>query len=295
MKTILLSLALAAPLVAQDLVPAFLINRDGIGRPVFIEAASEKTIRYRTEAQSLNRKDVRTSSVNIVFYTPPSFKEAKAAFDSRDYKTAREKFAATREQYRHVDDLKGNYSTLAGFYELECARKLEDYEGLEALLSKFQPGPLVHEHHKTQMSIYPLYNALRTEDWSRLLTLCDEFSGRELPGSLRAQIEYCRGLALEKQEQLDDALIAYNKAFVCDYAASEVIARNAALGCFRIYSAHPEVQLAQKLHGKPEENPNSNGAFLLAEAASLVSLWDKALGAGEPLPDDFKSFAKYAQ
>lgn len=292
MKTIILSLAGAALLPAQTLAPAFL-EQEGRGSNIWIEAASEKTIRYREKQNNLNRIDVPLRKVSVLFYTPPEFSAALELFENRNYEEAKPAFVVAREKYKFTEDVPGNFSTLAGFYEIECARILGNYEEIETLFDKFKPGPLLMETHKTQIELYPLYGAIRSEDWSRLNILCEEWGEKYVPGGLRAQIEYAHGLALQGLAQPENALIAFNKAMVADYGASSRLVRKAALACFGIYDQHPEVQLARKLHGTPDENPNSAGALLLAEAASLVEMWNTALGRGEALPDEYKAFLKF--
>ncbi|GHC42929.1 hypothetical protein [Roseibacillus persicicus] len=292
MKNIIFFLACAASLSGQDLAPA-LIGQDGNSDKVWIEAASEKTIRYRENPKSLNRIDVPVRNVSVMFFTPAEFADALELYENRDYEKAQPAFKKAREKYKFVEDVPGNFSTLSGFYEIECARKLGKYEEIETLMSKFKPAPLLLETQKTQIEVYPLYNAVRTEDWARLNILCEEWADRKVPGSIRAQLEYCHGLALDGLGRLEDALIAFNKAFVADYTASEVLTKKAALACFSVYEKHPEVELARKLHGTPDENPNSTGALLLGEAAALVEMWQTALGRGDKLPDEYKAFLKY--
>lgn len=292
MKTIILSLACAAVLPGQTLAPAFKIEGGDRDR-IWVEVASEKTIRYRENPKSLNRIDVPLRKVTVKFVTPSEYSVALDLFENRNYEEAQPAFKAAREKYAFTDKVPANFSTLSGYYELECARKLGNYEEMETLFDKFKPGPLALETHKTQLKINPIYNAIRTEDWPRLQILCEEWADKKVPGSIRAQLEYAYGLALEGKDKLEDALIAYNKAMVADYAASELLVRRAALACFGIYNKHPEVQLARKLHGTPDENPNSTGALLLGESAALVEMWNTALGRGEALPDDYKAFLKY--
>ena len=292
MKTIILSLACAAALPGQTLAPAFKIEDGGSSR-IWIEDASAKTIRYRENPKSLNRVDTPLRSISVLFVTPPEYSDALDLFENRKYTEAQPAFKKAREKYAFTEDVPGNYSTLSGFYELECARKLGNFEEMETLFKKFKPAPLTLEYEKTQLELYPLYNAIRGEDWPRLAILCEEWADRKVPGSLRAQIEYAYGMALDGNGKLEAALNAYNKAMVADYAASEILTRKAALACFAIYAKHPDVQLARKLHGTPDESPNSTGASLLTEAAALVEMWNSALGRGESLPDDYKAFLKY--
>lgn len=294
MKTIILFLAAAAALPAQTLAPAY-ITKEGKGARVWVEAASARTVRYREKANNLNRTDVPLRDISILFFTPPEYANALALYENRNYAEAQPAFATAREKYKFTEDVPGNFSTLANFYEIECARKLGKYEEIETLFAKFKPEPLLMETQKKQIELYPLYNAIRTEDWSRLNILCEEWADKKVPGGLRAQIEYAHGLALDGLGKLEDALIAHNKAMVADYAASDLLVKKAALACFAIYDKHPEVQLARKLHGTPDENPNSVGALLLTEAAALVEMWNTALGRGEALPDNYKSFLKFSK
>lgn len=293
MKTLILFLAFASSLPGQVFAPAIIIDNEGEGNRIWVEAANEKTIRYRDEPKDLNRVDVAVRKVAITFLTPPEYAEALADFENRNYEKAQSAFAAVREKFKFTKDIPGNFHTLAGFYELECARKQSNYKELDTLFGKFVPNALLLETHKTQLEVYPFYKAVVGEDWSRLDILCNEWADRKVPGRIRAQIEYCHGLALEGLGQLENSLIAFNKAMVADYSASEVLTRKAVLACLKVYEKHPDVALARKLHGTPDEDPNSSGALLLAEAAALVSLWDSALGRGDALPDKYKTFLKF--
>lgn len=293
MKTIILLLACAATLPAQTLAPAMIVKSDGDADRIWVEAASEKTVRYREDPKSLNRKDAALRTVAVKFFTPPEFTIAQDHFENRNYEEAQPAFAKAREKFKFTQDVPGNFATLAGFYEIECARKLGNYEEMENLFKKFIPDPLLMQTDKTQLELIPLYNAVRSQDWPRLNILCEEWADKKVPGRIRAQIEYCHGMALDGLGKLEDSLIAFNKAFVADYTGSEVLTKKAVLACFAIYEKHPDVALARKLHGTPDEDPNSAGALLLVEAAALVELWNSALGRGDALPAEFKSFLKY--
>lgn len=292
MKNIILFLACIATLPGQTLAPAQL-TKDGSTTRIWIEKSDAKKITYRENPKSVNRLVASTRDTSIFFFTPPEYSTALALYENRQYGEAKPAFAAAREKYKFTNQLQGNFSTLAGFYEIECTRKLGNYEEIETLFKTFKPGPLLLKTHQTQLEINPIYNAIRTEDWPRLNILCDEWSEKRVTGSIRAQLEYAHGLALKGLGKPEEALNALNKALVADYAASEILVRKAALACFAIYTEHPEVQLARKLHGTPDESPNSAGALLLSEAAALVEMWNTALGRGEALPDDYKAFLKF--
>ena len=235
-----------------------------------------------------------TSTTGLYFFEPDLFKEGKAFYENRDYESARGKFAACREAFKRTDDLAGNYSTLAGFYELECCRRLEDLEGLAQLLNDYVPAQLSREIHKNQVDLYSIWDAVRTKSWPRLVGLTGQLlEEKKWTSSQLAQIFYCRGLALDGIGRKTDALIAFNGAFTADFTASEELTRKAVLDCLRIYREDEEVKLAIELHGTADEDKNSNGYFLLQEAVALVDLWDKALGGGEELPADYRTFLKY--
>ncbi len=292
MKAIILSLACVASLPAQTLAPAFLLQ-EGQGARVWIEAASEKTVRYRANPQNQNRTDVALRKVSIKFFTPPEYKQALDLFEGKDYEKAQPAFAAVREKYKFTEVIPGNFATLAGYFELECSRKLGKYEELEANGAKFKADALLRKTYKAQLELNAIYKSIQAEDWEGLQALCAQWEDRKVTGSQRAQIEYAKGLAFRGMAKTEEALDALNKAMVADFAASEVLVRKAALACFKIYADHPEVQAASKLHGTPDEEPNSPGAILLSEAAALVEMWNVALGRGEKLPDDYKMFSKY--
>lgn len=265
--------------------------------PIWITAASALNIEYKTTPKSLNRTRKARSEVNsLYFYEPPIFKEAMELYESRDYKAARGKFSACKEAFKSIDDLPGNYGTLAGFYELECCRKSFDLEALAQLLDTYQFGSLVREHHRNQLEVYQLWDAVRTKSWARLDSLAVKLLDEKkwVPEHL-AQIKYCHGLALEGVDRPSDALNAFNGAFTADYTASEQITNKAAVSCLRILKNHDEVKLAMNLWGTEDEDPNSTGYFMLQEAVALCELWKHALGAGKPLPPEYAFFLKYKE
>ncbi len=286
----LLGVALS-PLASAELAHAVLVVEEN-AETVYIEAASERAVRYTSNPKSLNRIDkLRIDIQSIYFFEPALYREAMQQFESRNYKEARELFAKCKQAFEKIKELPGNYGTLAGFYELECARKMNDLAGLKQLLDTYQPASLLRECDKNQQEIYPLWDAVRSKSWPRLDSLAKEMLERkDWTGSHLAQIYYCHGLALEGLGRPTDALNAFNAAFTADYTASEVITRMAAENCLRILKNHDEVKLAMELWGTDDEDPNSTGYFLLQEAVALCDLWKKALGVGTPLPSEYSGF-----
>ena len=258
---------------------------------------SNKTKFLWRETQISNvRREQNLRTCTVYFLQAPEFTEALELYKSRNYKDAAVKFAACAELYSKFIEVKGNPSTMSSFYEMECYRRLEELETLAGLVAKFDPENLLYTYQKVQYEIYGVFwDAVRTKAWSRLDAICrdEKWRGRKLPGSLRAQIAYCHGLALEGAGQPIKALNAYNNAFVADFSASEELTRKSSLNCLRILLDHKDVKTTMELYSSEDYSDDSNGAALIKEATALLKLWDKVLGAGEKIPAKYKVFLKY--
>ena len=296
LTSVLLSITPLGPLIAAE--PQVLIITGSDTFKGFIVAADKKNFLWReTEKATVTKKQSR-SSASVYFYQPADFTEALELFKSRNYKDAAVKFEAVEKAYNKVDEIIGNPSTLAGFYQLECYRRMGDLEALAKKAATYSPENLLSENHKLQFEMYGVFwDEVRKQSWTRIDSIAsdEKWKKRKLPGMLRAQIYYCHGLALEGQGKLTEALIAYNSAFVADFSASETISRKAATNCLNIILNHEDVKSAMKLYPTDEYNENSNGARLIREATALLSLWDKALGGGEKAPDKYKVFLRFPQ
>jgi hypothetical protein len=175
--------------------------------------AADKThfLWRESDISTVSRKQSR-GTCTVYFYQPADFTEAMELYKSRNYKDAAEKFAAVEEAYSKINEIEGNPSTLAGFYQLECLRRMEDLEGLMAKAETYDPENLLQEFHKVQYEIYSVFwDAVRTKGWTRLDAIANDekWRNRKLPGNLRAQISYCHGLAQEGMDKPIKALNAY--------------------------------------------------------------------------------------
>ena len=262
----------------------------------WIVTADRRKLRYTETENSTSYEDKLISAVNVYFLEPSAFSEAMALYRSRSYKEAHAQFGMCKDLYKKFQTVPGNYSTLAAFYQMECTRKQEDLAILDAEMEVFLADQLLHRSQKIQLEINSVFwDAVRTKAWNRIVSIGQDpkWSERKLSGGQRAQVSYCMALAYEGTKQPTKALNSYNGAFVADFSASEVITRKSALSCLRILKSHEDVLLAMKLFGTEEYSENSNGAFLIREGIALVKLWDKSLGGGAKLPDEYKIFLKY--
>jgi hypothetical protein len=264
--------------------------------PIWIIAATKTEIRYMESEVATDTKDMRISKAKSIYLMEPKeFTQAMDLFQGRKYAEAKQKFTAIKTRYKSMEAMPGNHSALAAFYELECLRKLGDLEGLANGLKKFIKDPLTREYQSKQVDLYVFWDAVRTKSWQRIDALAKEQLDERLPNMLRAQIGYCHGLALEGLGKPSAALNAYNIAITADSGASEDITRLATLNILRIHKADPGVQLAIKLWGTPDQNKNAQGYVRLLEAASVAKLYQMMLGAGTPLPAEYKALLKYQE
>jgi tetratricopeptide (TPR) repeat protein len=281
---------------APQQAEAFLIYEEGDVERVWITAATAVQIRYKGTEQAVDTEDAKIDEFQSIYILePPALSEAIELYQGRKYAEAKDKLAAVKLAFKPIEELPDNPSTLAGYLELECLRKLGDFDGLAKALETFDKAGLTREYQQRQIELYAMWDAVRTKDWSRLENICVERLKERMPGFQRAQIGYCLGLALDSQDKLIPAINAYNIAMTADTGASEDITRTATENSLRLYKKDPDVQTAIKLWGTPDEVVGSSGHQRLLEAAALAELYELSLGGGQPLPADFKDLLKYVK
>lgn len=294
-------LVLLAPLIAlaanaQDFqAETYFTEPDGGNFRGFIIAATDTQVRYKLTSVSTDFNDAKISDFTTIFVVrPQEYTEAMDLYESGKYKEAQEKFRVYKEFSKPIARLKGNYHTLSAFYEMECMRQLGDLDGIAAALKDFSKGSLTNEYHFRQLDLYIMWDAVRQESWDRVISIASEFDSETLPGYQRAQIGYCKGLALQKLGRGGEALTQYAIAMTADAGASEILTNKSAVNSLQIYKDNEEVQFAIGVWGTPEENANSIGRSLLLEANVLASEYESLLGLGDPLPGAYKPFLKYS-
>ena len=216
-----------------------------------------------------------------------AFTAAMDLYQGRKYSQAMAAFAAIKSRAQADRET----ATFAAFYAMECQRKLGNLAGLADALQGFQKDPALGSHRLRQLEINGLWDAVRTKSWDRVEQLAAQRLSGHLPGEQRAQIAYCHGMAFENLASPLEALNAYNIAMTADAGASEEIARQSALGVLRIHFADPEVQAA--LTGPAPVAQGSPQASRLKEAAAVAYLFELTLGAGTPLPQEFRDLLNH--
>jgi hypothetical protein len=270
---------------------AILIEKDGSSKVIQLLSATKNSVRYRISDGPPVETEL-TGGRLVFVMEPPGYTKAMDLYQARKYVEAKAEFSAVKKRYAPVKSLTDSYATLAAYYEMECLRQSGDLEALAAALQEFNYGPLTREYQLRQLELYVLWDAARTQSWERLKSLAAERLNQRLPGDQRAQVAYCHGLALEGLMRTDEALLAYHIALTADAGASAVVTRLAALRALAIYQGDPDVQAAISMRGKtdPVATIPASGHSKLAEAGALARLFVMTLGAGSPLPTEFREF-----
>jgi tetratricopeptide (TPR) repeat protein len=164
---------------------------------------------------------------------------------------------------------------------------------MSGLLGAFNKNGLTRENEIRQLELNLMWDAVGRKAWEQLAHLVEQRADARMPGDQLAQVAYCRGLVLEQKGEVDEALSAYNEAIVADAAASEVVARMAAISILTLIDSDPLVKTAREAWGTEDEMKNSPGYSKLLEAGAMARLFEDFVGAGTPLPDKFRDYMKY--
>ncbi|MGJ8672946.1 hypothetical protein [Rubritalea sp.] len=288
-KVAALTVILTVPALAQQAsTPGVITLSDGAVRNGYIVGSTKTSVFYLESEADEKPQSVRLSQVESVYLMEPSdYTKAMALFEDRKYSEAYKRFEEVKKKYKKLELLPDNFHHLAGYYMLECLRKQQDLAALSKAVASFGTPELLRENQQQQLETYPFWNAVNAKAWGRVIRMAEDWQAKRLPISIRAQVAYCHGLALENEERAEDALFAYAVAMTADYTQSEVIVRNAVLNSLRVYKSLPSVKKA--LESKSKDDPD------LRAAAALAALYERAgFGAGVALPAEYKVLLEYA-
>lgn len=296
----ILCIAEAGAQSAPVLAKGRLFYADGSHDDVYLMSYRAGTATYRTNLKSLNIIQVKKPKLeSIYFYEPDIFSEAMRLYRAKNYVDARAKFAECEVTYKAVDSLPDNYATLAGFYKMECSRRLYDLDALSSELEKFRKDGLTRNFQFQQLEVYALWEAVRLKDWARLDRLAQSWLDRKFPSELRVQIEYCHALALEQlvkedATRFEELIDAYSRVLSADASASIDLVLKAANSLLRIYAEDDEVVFVMKNWDPSEERAALAGDQKLIDAIKLVRYYQQVgFDAIEPLADNYEKFLDY--
>jgi tetratricopeptide (TPR) repeat protein len=256
------------------------------------------TSRHRGELQDFGGEDsaagerpgVRdlVESPGQVFPKTREFILALDLYQGRKYPKAKAAFSRIKGSPSGQSD-----GVFAAFYEIECLRRMGNLEGMADALDAFVIRDPLGPVQRRQLEIDSLWKTARVKDWERLVGMTEGCRFRRLLDSQRAQVAYLEGLALQNLGRSTEALNAYNTAMIADAGASEELARQAAVRVMELQLADPEVRIAIKQWGSPEQNRESIGYIRLQEAVAVALLFESSLGAGTSLPDALEKLLNY--
>ena len=280
--------------------PARIFNTNGSDGNALITSYKDGAIEYKSSLRDNKAKSLPASKIQgIYFYEVEVFTEAIELYDSRKYAEAKVKFLECVEAYEDMQGAPNNYSTLAGFYALECSRRMFDLEGLKEGMALFKKEGLTRETQIQQLELNVFWDTVRRKDWEKVIRLADKWRERQLPVSHRAQLAYCQGLAYENLAKenpalIENALNSYNVVLSADFMASRELVVDAASKALAIYSNDAGVRSAMAAWGKPEENKNSNGYQFLREANALAKFYQQmGLDKVKPFAAEAKAFLEF--
>ncbi len=281
-------------------IPARIYLKDGTHVDAFITAYRKGFVSYIQTGKDLRPKRKGPKDIQSIYFKEVAiFKEAMDLYKSRKYAQAKKKFIACEDAYKIVETVSDNYSTRAGFFSLECSRRLFDLEALSNGMKTFRKDALTRPHQLEQLEVNAFWEAFRLEEWEGLNTLALEWAARKVTGSQRAQIAYCHGRAYEELAKKDPkltikALNTYNRALSADFATSTELVIASASSVLRIYAEDPKVKLAMK-HWKTRKTSGGGvGQQRLREANAMVRFYQQGgFDKIKDLSDDAKKFLKY--
>lgn len=285
------SLTVAFTLSAVAQLPSTqgtIILSDGSIHSGFVVGSTRTNVFYLKNKNDDKPESVRRSQVESIYLMEPSdYTEAMELFQDRKYSEAAKRFEEVQKKYKKLELIPDNFHHLAGYYKLECLRKQLDVPALVKEVTSFGTPDLTKPYQRKQIEAYAFWEAVNAKAWGRLIRMAEGWQAKRLPASIRVQVAYCHGLALENEGRAKEALLAYAVAMTADYTQSEVLVRNAAINSLRVYESLPSVKrgLEEKLVNDPD----------LKSAGALAALYERAgFGAGAPLPAEYKVFLEYA-
>ena len=152
---------------------------------------------------------------------------------------------------------------------------------------------LTREHHIRQMDLYVMWDAVHAESWDRVLAVSTEREAQKIPDYQLVQARYCKGLALQKLNRMEEAMVAYNAAITTEAAVSSELVVKATLNLLDIYSKDEEVKTAMADWKSEREKKGSPGYNRLLEAGALARFYNKLLGVSKPLSPEHKKFLDF--
>ncbi len=280
------------------------------GNPVYVESINAGRIWYRTTPIAAQIKSINVQGLTSFYGArPKDYIEAVELYEERKYQVALQAFRRVKAKYAKFTEVDNSFPALAGLYELDCLRKLKQYNKLAQAEKVYADGQfLTKESDKYQVEIYQLWTSLDAKQYQFIEKEYKlKWQKPKLPGNLRAQVEYLYGKSQEALKKPGEALIAYCKAMNADFAGSEVLTLEAIASSLNLIENDKEAQEVRALWDngardliKPKVN--TMPYMRLLEACALVKVHDKLAysgfdgeGKAVMLPEKYNKYLKYTK
>jgi tetratricopeptide (TPR) repeat protein len=282
--------------VAQARIEAIVVPNEGRPLRVWITQVGTAGIRYFRDTQTTAVSELALSQTRAIFFPDSQpFVSAMQQYRAREYRAAADSFAKVAADFQVVRPLPNNPSSRAAFFEIECLRLLGEYGKMAEKLGDFNKSGISRENEVRQLELNLMWDAVGRKAWDQLGHLVDQHSNTRMPGNQRVQVAYCKGLVLENKGESKNAIDAYNEAIIIDAAASEVVARMAALAILRIHDSDPDVKIAREMWGSEDFKRSLPGYAKLLEAGAVARIYETFISAGAPLPDQYTVYLEYKE
>lgn len=280
------------------------------GNPVYVERIHAGTVWFRITPVSSRIKSLKLDTLTAFYVArPKDYIEAVELYEDRKYEAALQAFQEVKKKYANFTQTENSFPALSGLYELDCLRKLKQYNKLAQTEKVYSDGQyLTKQSDKFKVEIYKLWTSLDAKEYPLIVKQYKtKWEKQKLPGNLRAQVEFIYGKAQEAEKEPGEALIAYCKAMNADFAGSEVLTLEAIDASLNLIDNDEEAQEVRDLWDKGERDLiqpkiNTMPYMRLLEACALVKVHDKLAYSGFDdegnaikLPAKYTKYLKYTK
>ena len=263
--------------------------KDGSSKSSLLVRADKAKVFYIDNVNDTTESAISRDNIeSIFFYRPSSFHKGLESYKLGKFNEAKAAFQTCKKEYQGLKILLGNYSVLASFYEMECARRSGDLESLDKLLDSFRPEALINENFINQLSIYPFWNAVKSRSWDKMLLLAKQWDKKKLPAYQRAQVSYCHALALQAKGEEEESLLKFNEVLALSNLKEVDLVENACEKIIDTILAKPGTMDVKKKLRTDKAKKNSTAYYQLLEAASVARLWNNLTNQTRKLPSKYK-------
>lgn len=282
MKKIIHSLLLASLLMSfsQAELPVYMMPKGSKGGLVLLIKGDAQGVTYVTQKGSTDYKQVSTKQLDgIYFLTPKAYLEAQVAYEKGDYTKSQELLQKCIQDYQNFKGVKGNFSDLAWYEKLAIDFQIKGESALVAAsgeLASFNKDALDNKGHQLQVELWSEIWSLIQEGnkWKKMLRSVEPLlDSKEISLEIRAQLNYLKGLASEKDGKAADAIAAYQQVLIYGRPNQAYFKQNL-LNLLALQTKDPQAIAYLKTSTPSEVKLNQAGVKVVAEVSGLIKMYE---------------------